>query len=56
MTYLAVGFSIVLLVPIGYALGTLQGLRHKHVYPLLRLRDTTGKSRAAEKPGWLDHC
>jgi hypothetical protein len=55
MSYFAVGFVIVLLIPLAYALGTLQRLRPKCLYPLIRLRDQKGESRAAETSGRINH-
>jgi len=49
-----VGVGATLLAPLLYALGTLRGMRHKRVYPILRVRQQNGRlSPVEEFPGRL---
>jgi len=50
-----IGVGIMLLVPLLYALATLRGMRHKRVYPILRVRQPDGRvSPVEEFPGRLE--
>jgi len=48
------GVGATLLAPLLYALATLRGMRHKRVYPILRVRQQDGRlSPVEEVPGKL---
>jgi hypothetical protein len=48
------GVGATLQAPLLYALATLRGMRHKHVYPILRVKQLDGRlSPVEEFPGRL---
>jgi len=45
-----ISLSVALMAPLLYALATLRGMRHKRVYPILRLKGHDGRVSLVQGP------